>query len=65
MTDEQKRRVAVLMGMIAGLHAEGKRLEAEGVEEMDMFCCQMEDTFTVLEPLLSDLTQTEAFAEYR
>jgi hypothetical protein len=30
-----------------------------------MFCCQMEDTFTVLEPLLSDLTQTEAFAEYR
>ncbi len=51
-TDLQKKKIALMMGYVSGLHAAAKELEAEGLVEMDMTCCQLEDVFETLEPLL-------------
>lgn len=60
---EHKRRIAGILGCVAALHQEAKGLEAEGVEEMDMTCCQLEDLFATLEPLLGEISESQSMAE--
>lgn len=62
MSEEQRARVAYLMGSLAAIHGEAKRLEAEGVEEMDMVACQVEDTYSTLLPLVDNIGQVQALA---
>lgn len=63
MEELRRKKIAYLMGTLSEVHTQIKQIEAvDGIEDMDMICCGLEDVFAMMEPLLGDMTQAQALA---
>lgn len=60
-THMQRAQLAGFAGVVCGLHAQAKTHEANGIPEMDMVACALEDIYGMLLPVIDNISQPEAF----